>query len=111
MIIDQGKRSPSANRIGLFASYKTHSFRQDLQDYQDFFGLVSLYPVNLVDPVRKWKVYTVKFSIRSNWPLFRPTAGLKQFLLDDTSDRELTDLLSNHLVMVLFISIISRNEK
>jgi hypothetical protein len=25
---------------------KLHSFRQDLQDYQDFFGLVSLYPVH-----------------------------------------------------------------
>jgi len=24
-----------------------HSFRQDLQDYQDYFGLVSLYPVHL----------------------------------------------------------------
>jgi hypothetical protein len=27
---------------------KLHSFRQDLQDYQDFFGLVSLYPVHPV---------------------------------------------------------------
>jgi hypothetical protein len=27
---------------------KLHSFRQDLQDYQDFFGFVSLYPVHPV---------------------------------------------------------------
>jgi len=27
-----------------------------LQDYQDFFGLVALYPVHPIDPVRKWKI-------------------------------------------------------
>ena len=44
---------------------KLDLFRQDLQDYQDFFGLVWLYPVNPVDPVRKWKVHAgVSFSIR-----------------------------------------------
>ena len=55
---------------------KLHSFRQDLQDYQDFFILVLLYPVHLVDHVRKWKVHAVKFSIRSNWPLRWPAAEL-----------------------------------
>jgi hypothetical protein len=64
-----------------------HSFRQDLQDYQDCFGLVWLYPVHpvcrgeaflrrLVDPVRKWKVHAVKFLIRSNWPFFKSAAAL-----------------------------------
>jgi hypothetical protein len=33
------------------------SFRQDLQNYQDFFGLTGLYPVY---PVRKWKIHAVK---------------------------------------------------
>jgi hypothetical protein len=47
-----------------------------LQDYQDLFGLVWLYPVHPVDPARKWKVHAVKFFIRSNWPLFRPAAML-----------------------------------
>jgi hypothetical protein len=28
------------------ARVKLHLFRQDLQDYQDFFGLVWLYPVH-----------------------------------------------------------------
>jgi hypothetical protein len=41
-----------------------------------YFGLVFLYPVHPVDPVRKSKVYAVKFFIRLNWPLFRPAAGL-----------------------------------
>ena len=31
---------------------KLHLFRQDLQDYQNFFGLVWLYPVHPADPVR-----------------------------------------------------------
>jgi hypothetical protein len=34
------------------ARMKLHLFRQDLQDYQNFFGLVWLYPVHPVDPVR-----------------------------------------------------------
>ena len=55
---------------------KLHSFRQDLQGYQDFFCLVRLYPVHPVDPVRKIKLYFVKFFIRLNWSLFRPAAGL-----------------------------------
>jgi hypothetical protein len=38
-----------------WARMKLQLFRQDLQDYQDFFGLVELYPVHHVDPVRKWK--------------------------------------------------------
>jgi len=49
---------------------KLHSFRQDLhvklkadfpQDYQDIFCLVSLYPFHPVDPVKKVKLYFVKF--------------------------------------------------
>ena len=40
---------------------KLHTFRQDLHDYQDFLGLLQLYPVRPVDPVRKWKIYAVKF--------------------------------------------------
>jgi hypothetical protein len=35
-----------------------------------YFGLVFLYPVHLVDPVRKWIIYAVKFFIRSKWPFF-----------------------------------------
>ena len=48
---------------------KLHSFRQDLQDYQDFFGLVWLYPVHPVDPDRKINLHFVKFFIRSDWTL------------------------------------------
>jgi len=64
---------------------KPHSIRQDLpaklkadlqQDYLDFFELVYLYPVNPVDPVRKWTVYGINFNIGLNWPLFRPAAVL-----------------------------------
>jgi hypothetical protein len=32
----------------LFETGTIHLFRQDLQDYQDFFGLVWLYPVHPV---------------------------------------------------------------
>jgi hypothetical protein len=42
-------------------AHMKHWFRQDLQDYQDFFGLVWLYPVHPVDHVRKWKIHAVKF--------------------------------------------------
>ena len=38
-----------------------HLFRQDLQDYQEFFYLVRLYPVHPVDSVRKIKLYFVQF--------------------------------------------------
>ncbi len=31
---------------------KLHLFRRDLQDYQDFFSIVWLYPVHPVDPVQ-----------------------------------------------------------
>jgi hypothetical protein len=55
---------------------KLHLFRQDLQDYQDFFGLVYVYPHHPVDPVRKWNDYAAKFFIRLNWPRFRPAAAL-----------------------------------
>ena len=53
--IDEGKyrlRGESGNVL----AWEFHSFRQGFQDYQDFFGLVWLYPV---DPVRKLKVHAV----------------------------------------------------
>jgi hypothetical protein len=52
----------------------TSSFRQDIQDYQDFFGLAN--PPYPIHPVRKWTDYAVKFYIGLNWPLFRPAAVL-----------------------------------
>ena len=66
---------------------KLHLFRQDLQDYQDFFDLVYLYPVHpacqgeaflrsLVDPVKKRKANDFKFSNRLSGSLQWPAAGL-----------------------------------
>jgi hypothetical protein len=46
--------------------YETHLFRQDLQD---IFCLICQHPVYPVDPVRKTKLYFVKFFIRLNWAL------------------------------------------
>ncbi len=55
---------------------KLHKFRQDLQDYQDNLVLIQLYPVHLVDPVRKIEMHLVKFIFRSDWTLFSPAAVL-----------------------------------
>ena len=41
-----------------------------------FNNLKLLYPVHPVDPVRKIKLYFVKFCIRLIWPLFKPAAVL-----------------------------------
>jgi hypothetical protein len=48
---------------------KLNYFRQDLQDYQDNFVLVSLYPVHPVDPVRKIELNFVKFLFQSDWTI------------------------------------------
>jgi hypothetical protein len=49
----------TSQRLGmngnLNARMKLHLFRQDLPDFKDFLGLVWLYHVHPVDPVRKWK--------------------------------------------------------
>ena len=37
-----------------------------------FFCSIWLYPVHPVNPVRKIKLYFVKFFIRSDWPLSIP---------------------------------------
>jgi hypothetical protein len=55
---------------------KLHSIGQDLQDYQDFFGLVKQYLVHPVDPVKIKNSNAIEFLFRSNWPIFRPAAGL-----------------------------------
>ena len=49
-----------------FTCMKLHSIGQDLQDYQDFFGLVMLYLVHLVDTVKKGKCDVIKFHFSSN---------------------------------------------
>ena len=48
------------------AYMKLHQFRQDLQDYQDNFIFVSLYPVDPVDPVIKIKMHFVKIPLISD---------------------------------------------
>jgi hypothetical protein len=45
---------------------KLNSIGQDLQDYQDFFLMVKLYLVYLVDPVKKDNCDAIKFHLRSN---------------------------------------------
>ncbi len=72
-----GARYIRAETRSLNIHMKLPSFRQDLQDYQDFFRLVYFYPAHPVDPVRKWTVFAVKFFIGLNWPLLRPAAELK----------------------------------
>ncbi len=41
-----------------------------------YFGLLFLYPVHPVDPVRKWTAYCVKFLFRLDRPFFWLAAGL-----------------------------------
>jgi len=43
-------------------------YRHDLQDYQDFLGLVQQYLVHPVDPVKNKNSNALKFPFRSNWP-------------------------------------------
>jgi len=69
---------------------KLHSIGQDLQDYQDFFGLVKKYLVHPVDPVRKGNSGATKFSLRSDWPLFRPAAVLDSGSLAGMTSRYAT---------------------
>jgi len=57
---------------------KLHLFRQDSQDYQDFFGLEQQYPIHPVDPVKNDNSSAIKFPLRSNWTFFRPPTGLKR---------------------------------
>ena len=65
---------------------KHHSIGQDLQDYQDYFGLVKQYLVHpasqgeafkrsLVDPVKK-NFGAIKFPLRSNQPFLGPAAAM-----------------------------------
>jgi hypothetical protein len=49
---------------------KLHLFRQDLQDYQYFLGLVQQYLVHPVDPVKNETSNAIKFLFRLDWPLF-----------------------------------------
>ena len=56
-----------------FTYMKLHSIGQDLQDYQDIFGLEMLYLVHPacpaesgIDPVKKGKCGVIKFHFRSN---------------------------------------------
>jgi len=51
---------------------KLHSIGQDLQDYQDFFGLVKQYLVHPVDPVKKGNSCAIKFPHGLNWQLLQP---------------------------------------
>ena len=55
---------------------KLHLIGQDLQDYQDSFGLIKQYLVHPVDPVKKGNSGAIKFLLRSNWPFLGPAAAL-----------------------------------
>jgi hypothetical protein len=61
------------------AYMKLHLFRQDLQDYQDFLGLVQQYLVHPDDPVKNENSNAIWFPFRLNWLHRRPASALTTY--------------------------------
>ena len=61
------------------ASHMKHSFRKDLQDYQDFFGLVWLILSILLILSENRKLRQLSFFFDVTGPFFWPAVGLKSF--------------------------------